>query len=83
MPKDITGYALSAVDRRRCASILRLLLDAQTVQNLSLKGIPEVGGVVELVNAESALPSNVTLGVWTGVLSAAGGGGGGGGAAVG
>lgn len=36
VPKEITGYDLSEAARRRCASILRLLFDAHTVQNFSL-----------------------------------------------
>jgi len=36
VPKDMTGYDAVDVDRRRWASMERLLFEAQTVQNLSL-----------------------------------------------
>jgi hypothetical protein len=61
VPKEMTGYACSEVERRRCASILRLLLEAQTVQNLSLKesdGDSEAGrDACVKSEGESAAPS--------------------------
>jgi len=77
VPKETTGYALSEVDNRKCASILRLLLDAHTVQNLSLKGTSEVGAAAE----DATTPSTwaVDAGVCTAWATTAGGGGGGGG----
>lgn len=37
VPKEITGKEVGALDRRRWASMERLLLEAQTVQNFSFQ----------------------------------------------
>ena len=50
VPNEITGNAVGAVESRRWASIERLLLDAQTVQNFnfqeSLIGVSWVASAV-------------------------------------
>ena len=71
VPKEMTGYPVGAEDRRRCASILRLLFDAQTVQNLSLND-PSLSWAVGCPSGMSIVPS-------TEVMVVGGGGGGGGG----
>lgn len=80
MPKEITGYACDEAERRRCASMLRLLLEAHTVQNFSLKeGSDElVAFVVAKALGESIWPSRADGFEDDGGDSAGGGGGGGG-----
>ena len=85
VPNEMTGYLCSEVASRICASILLLLLLAQTVQNFNLNGISSCEGaivgvvVVPEVCGESTGPSSVEGGVET-VVDVGGGGGGGGGA---
>jgi hypothetical protein len=82
VPNEMTGNPVGAVERRRCASIERLLLDAQTVQNLSLKeGGEEVGaGVVVFAVAVAVVVSvDSAMTASGGVCVCSGGGGGGGG----
>jgi hypothetical protein len=78
VPKEITGYLFSEVERRRCASMLRLLFEAHTVQNLSLKGNSGDGQMsfVGVGLGESTVPSRVRADCCAG--SGGGGGGGGG-----
>lgn len=94
VPKEMTGKAVGAVERRRWASIERLLFDAQTVQNFSFHesvGVSAVVAVVAAVAAAAAAPvvsiAEVVVDVvvdvdvvgWLEEVVSGGGGGGGGG----
>lgn len=72
----MTGYGSAAAARREWASMLRLLFDAHTVQNLSLKDALGGGPVAASWSVESTAPSSC---VATSGSSSTGGGGGGGG----
>lgn len=87
VPKEMTGKAVGAVERRRCASMERLLLDAQTVQNFSFHESVGVSVALAAVAAVAAAPavsiaSVVVVDVAGGLEVAVSGGGGGGGGGV-
>lgn len=86
VPKEMTGKAVGAVARRRCASMERLLFDAQTVQNLSFHESFGMSVVVVAAVAAASVMSMasvvVVVDVAGGLKEAVSGGGGGGGGGV-
>lgn len=81
VPNDMTGYFASAVERRKCASMDRLLLLAHTVQKRNL--YPPLSPSF-LTPSTCGTASSTAAGVAEAisVLAASGGGGGGGGGAA-
>ena len=73
VPNEITGNAVGAVDSRRWASMERLLLDAQTVQNFNF----HESAVAASIWLALAAPASIVF-VSEGAASGGGGGGGGG-----
>lgn len=85
VPKEITGKAVGAVERRRWASMERLLFEAQTVQNFSFHesvGVSVVLATAAAVAAVSIASVVVVVDVVGGLEEAVSGGGGGGGGGV-
>lgn len=74
VPKDMTGYAVGAPESWRCASIERLLFEAQTVQNFSL--YESVAAPAGLAVSRACVAEAISACV---DVSGGGGGGGGGG----